>query len=529
MKRLRLFLIAALFAAMPAAGVKYVAVVETEVDMPPDATTLPNPTEVRLVTEELRREAVKNLPPDKYSIMTTETVLAQGTAVLLECAEENCVIALGSKIGADYIVRGTIRKSQTRFTLSVNIFETEDGNLVASSEAVRSENIEDLIEKAAAVCAGMYRDFVKRQFQAAPVPVPEPAPTQMPSPISASEPKASPAKPKEKPKAAKPKPAKVAKPARVADVSVEDTATGGGRHLCSMYSGAVNPALVNEEKYKSARFLYFSTLESFYSQEAGFNMPLGLRDAAGVAWIMNSASPFEATDSDGVPMGQRVLNQNHFIALTYARNVWKELTVGGNINIIAQNVADIPSEDQVGNAVRFGFGADIGLTYKILRHQVYGNHTVGFSTNNIINVIMDTDEKYPAALRFSLLSDFWWIRILPVFYGVDFVLKDVLAPSGEFVPGATPTMPWEFNLTVGGSILRVVNLCWLIGFNNEFLDHYGFALGVNAGRFFGGHDIEAMIQYVSIRTSTAEANASRVTFCVRTEFGKLRKESYAGD
>ncbi|MDR2693285.1 MAG: hypothetical protein LBB74_03610 [Chitinispirillales bacterium] len=164
------------------AKIKNVAVVETEVDMPPDASVVLNPTEVRLVTAELRREAVKNLPRDRYNIMTSETVIAQGSAVLEECFEENCVIALGSKIGADYIVRGVIRKSQTKFALSVDIYDTEDGNLVASSEAVRSENIEELIEKAASACADIYRMFVNPQsYTAQSPPVTQPATPHQPA------------------------------------------------------------------------------------------------------------------------------------------------------------------------------------------------------------------------------------------------------------------------------------------------------------------------------------------------------------
>jgi hypothetical protein len=83
----------ALFAGITAAGVKYVAVVETEVD----ASARLTKAEVSEVTAELRREAVKNLPRGQYNIMTQETVMAQGTAVLLECHEENCVVALGSE------------------------------------------------------------------------------------------------------------------------------------------------------------------------------------------------------------------------------------------------------------------------------------------------------------------------------------------------------------------------------------------------------------------------------------------------
>jgi len=163
MKKLTLLLVATFFAGISSAQVKNVAVVETEIDMQSGTAAKLSRTDVRQITTELRREAVKNLPRDRYNIMTTETVMAQGSAKLEECAEENCIITLGSQIGADYIVRGTIRKTRTRFRLSVDIYETENGFLITSSEAVSSENIEELIDKAAAACAEMYKTFANPQ------------------------------------------------------------------------------------------------------------------------------------------------------------------------------------------------------------------------------------------------------------------------------------------------------------------------------------------------------------------------------
>ncbi len=95
--------------------------------------------------------------------MTSETVYAQGSAKLEECSEENCVIVLGNKIGADYIVRGIISKLGTNITLSVEMYETEDGNLVATSGLVRAETVEELVVKATDVCANMYKTFVSSQ------------------------------------------------------------------------------------------------------------------------------------------------------------------------------------------------------------------------------------------------------------------------------------------------------------------------------------------------------------------------------
>jgi len=60
-------------------------------------------------------------------------------------------------------VRGTISKLQTKFTCSAEIYETENGNLVASSDPVRSESVVELLERAAAACADMYKTFADTQ------------------------------------------------------------------------------------------------------------------------------------------------------------------------------------------------------------------------------------------------------------------------------------------------------------------------------------------------------------------------------
>jgi len=295
------------------------------------------------------------------------------------------------------------------------------------------------------------------------------------------------------------------------------------RHVYSQYSGVTNPAFINEENYMSLRFLFASTLQEFYMQEAGFTLPMGLYDAVGVSWMMQGANSYKATNEGGVETGGSIVDQSHFIALTYARNVWSGLTVAGNVNIIAQNVANIDDANNPKNDMRFGFGVDIGLTYKLIRHQLLGNHMLGLSTNNIFNMIMDTDEKYAAALRFSLLSDFWERR---VYYGADFVLKDFLSGDDDYHTDpakVTKNTPWEVSQKVGFNILRIFKLYMLAGFNPDGFDHYGFAFGANMPGFFNGRDIEGMMQFVSVGNN----DASHITFYARTELGKHREEIYA--
>ena len=292
------------------------------------------------------------------------------------------------------------------------------------------------------------------------------------------------------------------------------------RHVCSMHSGVTNPAYVSEENYMSLRFAFANTLEEFYMHEAGFTMPLGFYDAIGVTWMMQSVAPYNLTDVDGNETGSTVVDQAHFFALTYAHNVWDRLTVGGNVNIIAQSIANIDGE-RVGNTMQPGFGVDVGLTWKVLRHQTLGNHILGFSTNNIVNTILNTDEKYAAAVRFSLLSDFWENGI---YYGADFVLKNLFSVDGDWdllKEGAGKNMPWEFSQKLGFSIYSIFKFYALFGFSSVEggFDHYGFAFGANMAKFFNGRDIEGMIQYVSIVGSN---DASHISFYARTEFGKRK-------
>lgn len=149
----------ALLSATPAMAAKYVAIVEGDIDEGSGAAEKISRSDVRLVTAEIRREAVKNLPSRKYVVMTSETVMAQGGAVLEECAGENCVVALGAKIGADYIVRATVSKLESKFALQVEMYETNGGILEASCDPVRSESVADLVVKAADVSADMFKKW----------------------------------------------------------------------------------------------------------------------------------------------------------------------------------------------------------------------------------------------------------------------------------------------------------------------------------------------------------------------------------
>jgi len=299
------------------------------------------------------------------------------------------------------------------------------------------------------------------------------------------------------------------------------------RHVYSKYSGVTNPAFINEENYMALRFLFATTLESFYLHEAGFTYPLDLHSTVGVSWMMHGSTDIDPTNDigDPIPGAEKIKDQGNYLALTYSNNIWNRLTVGGNLNIITQNLANIDGLDRPTNGMRFGFGIDLGLTWKAFRHPLFGNHLLGFSTQNLFTMILDSDEEYARAIRLSLLSDFWERRVS---YGADFVLKDLAAPDDvwDWDIGINPEMGFELSQKLGFNILRIFKVYMLAGMNQDGLDHYGFAFGANMPGFFNGRDIEGIMQFVSVANNEAD-NATTMSFYARTELGRHREENYA--
>jgi len=199
----RAVLLVAIFAAgAHAAKIKNVAVLESVLDAQCNACKEIEKSEVRQITDELRRVARQNLPQDKYTVMTKETIKAQGSEVVQACAAAECIMDAGGAIGAEYIVISAISKFRTKFTLTVEMYETKNGTLIATlPDPIRSEKLDDILEKAAPVCAKMYKDFANAQAGTQP-PTPQPQPIPQPTPPPPPQPAYQPPAPTPTPKPA---------------------------------------------------------------------------------------------------------------------------------------------------------------------------------------------------------------------------------------------------------------------------------------------------------------------------------------
>jgi len=128
----------------------------------PSAHSLQNElteSEQRYITQEIRRQARSNLP-DSYNVMTEQAVMVLGDAVLQECAEENCMVAFGEKIGADYISKGTVSKFRSMYVLTIEIYETRKGMMVVSSDPIESTDLDKFIPEIRTVAPALFKKFI---------------------------------------------------------------------------------------------------------------------------------------------------------------------------------------------------------------------------------------------------------------------------------------------------------------------------------------------------------------------------------
>ncbi|MBD3393719.1 MAG: hypothetical protein GF418_16405 [Chitinivibrionales bacterium] len=296
------------------------------------------------------------------------------------------------------------------------------------------------------------------------------------------------------------------------------------RDLLSGCSPVNNPALMTEENYVSVRGAISPTLHgAFTLWELGFTVPLGLYQSAGLTWVGENDDDITrpAFDSQGrmIPTETAAAdNQNNFFLLSYAINPWNRLSVGANVNISYQTNFGDP---------KTGFGVDLGMTYRLLRHPLLGDHLAGISVQNLYSTdtlpptsTENNAHQYSRNLKLSWLANFWERRIET---GIDFDIKDLGAQADEFATASfgegTPEIEYDFNYRIGAWILRIIKAYFQIGSG-----YWGLAGGVNAPTINNGRDFTAMYQYMML---TRGEDASTHTWYVKVDVGKHREEVYA--
>jgi len=284
------------------------------------------------------------------------------------------------------------------------------------------------------------------------------------------------------------------------------------RALNNPYSQLSNPANIAEENYISVRATVAPVLDgAFMYSELGVNVPFSLRQTAGFTMLVESAEAvyedeFDPNTGKLVPNTKKPLSNNKFVfSFGYAWNIWQNLIVGANLDFAYQTNFGVPLK---------GVGLDLGAAYRLYKHPVFGEHILGIATQNLIAPTMGiswipefkSTAEYARSLRLAVYSKFWGNRIEN---NLEFDRKSFTE--------------WELNWRVGYVATRMFNAYLTMGFNQDVLGHWGFAIGAKPLDFIDIPGIRDLVLYYQCNIMTGENSAAPIhSFYIKADVWRHR-------
>jgi hypothetical protein len=121
--------------------------------------------ELRLLSDELRGQAVNILPVNEFNVLTRDGMIALIPAdeKEAECLAESCAVEIGRAIGAEYISSGKIAKFAGKLSLTVELYETMGGRLLGSF-LTYGTSIEGFMETIKAKSPAMFEKVKNHYF-----------------------------------------------------------------------------------------------------------------------------------------------------------------------------------------------------------------------------------------------------------------------------------------------------------------------------------------------------------------------------
>lgn len=304
------------------------------------------------------------------------------------------------------------------------------------------------------------------------------------------------------------------------------------RDLFAGVSPLSNPAFLTEENYITLRAAFAPIMENaFKLWEVGVTVPVGMYQSAGFTWVGEDDGQIEqykVSQERLKPSGEYYEMQNNFFMLSYAINPWKRLSAGASVTVAHQTNFGDP---------KLGLGLDLGLSYRLFRHAILGDHVAGILFQNLLSPKpnIDVTNSYAMNMKLSWMARFWEGRIES---GIDLDVKDLFAKGEDFLKKVESNvvdngmsvdsilyikgdknLEVDFNYRIGFWALRVLNAYFQIG-----NDYWGIVGGLNVPSVNNGRDFSVMYQYMSMLDSE---KASGHTIYFRSELGKHREEIYA--
>jgi hypothetical protein len=288
------------------------------------------------------------------------------------------------------------------------------------------------------------------------------------------------------------------------------------QYLLSSRNALANPALINEENYLSFKGAYSSILNEFRLFEAGAVYPINLYQTVGATLLYYGVNDYPSTNEKGDSTGL-ISDSKKYLALTYAINPWKGLSIGANINVLGEKFEGVNN---------LSAGIDLGITYRIINNAFLGHHVLGLNLQNLIMATLPpstSTQQFPRTLRISLNSTYWERRVES---GFELAYKDIGTPGTEFLDGAV-VGAMDLNARLGVWIFRIGTVNGLLGWSPENgVEHIGVSIGANFPSMNNGRDLSVAYQFLDVLNGK-DQDAPNHTIYFKGDFGKHREEVYA--
>lgn len=123
---------------------KFVAILETLSNFEDDASI--GRAERMYITDKLRENAVKILNNENFIVMTRENInVMMNPDIPIEACEGECLVSTGRNIGANFVSQARIGQYSNKYTITVEMYETQGASLISSFTAV-CQNSDEILE-----------------------------------------------------------------------------------------------------------------------------------------------------------------------------------------------------------------------------------------------------------------------------------------------------------------------------------------------------------------------------------------------
>ena len=158
---MKILLVLLLFSAF-AHSAAVLAVLEITPSSEVDELTI---SEYRLLSDELRRQAVNILPASEFTVLTRNGIIAliPPDEKEAQCLAESCAVEIGRAIGVEYISTGQVAKFAGELSLTVELYETMGGRLLGSF-LTYGTSLKGLMETIKAESSAMFEKMKAHYF-----------------------------------------------------------------------------------------------------------------------------------------------------------------------------------------------------------------------------------------------------------------------------------------------------------------------------------------------------------------------------